>query len=187
MKHQSLCCFISLLLCQAVHAKVPSYCSHSPAPLKPICKGPYLAWQEGRNDLYVTGYAWHNRYTYPPEKWGTYNELAWGGGLGKSTYDEHGDWHGVYAFAFLESHSKVEPIGGYAFLKTFHINETSNIGLGFTAFITARPDILNGYPFPGALPWAGLTYRRATFIAIYIPGARGAGNVLFMIGKYTFS
>ncbi len=178
--------FFSLTLAQTVYAETPAHCKNWPDWLKPVCVRPYQAWTEGNNDLYLTGYAWHNRFTYPEHKLGTYNEHAWGGGLGRSFFDEKGDWHGLYAFAFLESHSKVEPIGGYAFLKTFHISETSSAGIGFTVFITARPDILNGVPFPGALPWAGLNYRRASVMAIYIPGSRGVGNVLFMIAKYTF-
>ncbi|MCH9717980.1 MAG: phospholipid:lipid A palmitoyltransferase, partial [Gammaproteobacteria bacterium] len=28
------------------------------------------------NELYLTGYAWHNRYQYPKEKLSKYNERA---------------------------------------------------------------------------------------------------------------
>jgi palmitoyl transferase len=76
-------------------------------------------WQEGDIELYLTGYAWHNRYTYSADRIKTYNENAWGGGLGKSFLDEKGNRHDLYAFAFLESHKKVEPIAGYAYLKVF--------------------------------------------------------------------
>ncbi len=183
---KALFLFFSLLFFQPLDAKTPPHCKKWPLWLQEICARPYETWTEGDNELYLTGYAWHNRYLYPEEKKGTYNENAWGGGLGKGFFDEHGDWHGLYAFAFLESHSKVEPIAGYAFLKTLHINETSNMGLGFTVFLTARPDILNNAPFPGALPWAGINYRKIAFIATYIPGSKGVGNVLFMLAKYTF-
>ncbi|MDF1677767.1 MAG: lipid IV(A) palmitoyltransferase PagP [Legionellaceae bacterium] len=178
--------FFGLLLFKNLYADTPSFCKSWPAWLKPVCVRPYQTWTEGDNELYLTGYAWHNRFRYPEHKLGTYNENAWGGGLGKGFFDENGDWHGLYAFAFLESHSKVQPIAGYAFLKTLHINETSSAGIGFTVFITARPDILNNAPFPGALPWAGINFHRLSLLASYVPGARGVGNVLFVLGKYTF-
>src|ERR1700733_11585269 len=57
-------------------------------------------WVEGKTELYLSGYAWHNRYTYSQTKLKHYNELAWGSGLGKGIYDEKGNWHGLYAFAF---------------------------------------------------------------------------------------
>jgi palmitoyl transferase len=143
-------------------------------------------WQEGDNELYIPTYAWHNRYMYPKRKLGTYNENPWGGGLGKSFYDEDGDWHGLYAFAFLDSHKNVEPVVGYAFLKELHLNENTRIGGGYGLLITARPDILHNIPFPGALPWAAVSYRRLSLAATYIPGAHGVGNVLFVITKYVF-
>ncbi len=177
--------FFGLLLFKNLYADIPSHCKNWPDWLKPVCVRPYQTWSEGDNELYLTGYAWHNRFRYPEHKLGTYNENAWGGGLGKGFFDENGDWHGLYAFAFLESHSKVQPISGYAFLKTLHINEASSVGIGFTVFITARPDIFNNAPFPGALPWAGLNFHRLSILASYVPGAKGVGNVLFVLGKYT--
>ena len=176
---------LSLFFFQLAYAETPAHCEKWPTWFKPVCSRPYETWTEGKNELYLTGYAWHNRYQYPEEKIKKYNETAWGGGLGKGFFDEHGDWHGLYAFAFLESHSRVEPIAGYAFLKTFHMNETTSAGLGFTVFITARPDILNHAPFPGALPWASFNYRRVSVLASYIPGSRGVGNVLFLLAKCT--
>ena len=141
-------------------------------------------WAEGDNEVYLPAYAWHNRYTYSQEKINTYNENPWGGGLGKSFYDEKGDWHGLYAFAFLDSHKNVEPVVGYAFLKVLHMNENTRAGAGVGLLVTARPDIFHNIPFPGALPWVSFNYRKASLSATYIPGSHGAGNVLFLILKY---
>jgi palmitoyl transferase len=161
-------------------------CAHWPSWFQSACSRLHQIWTEGSNDLYLTGYAWHNRYKYSPERVKKYNELAWGGGLGRGLYDEDGDWHGLYAFAFLDSHKNVEPIAGYAFLKTAHLNENLSIGGGLSAFVTARPDIFHGIPFPGVLPWASITYERLTLCATYIPGAKDAGNVLFLLAKWQF-
>ena len=88
---------------------------------------------------------------------------------------------------FLDSHKNWEPTAGYAFLKMWEIGQSPfEIGLGFTALITARPDINNGIPFPGALPLVSFGTRTATVYATYIPGSSGIGNVLFIFGKITF-
>ncbi|KTC64866.1 Rcp protein, confers resistance to cationic antimicrobial peptides and promotes intracellular infection (plasmid) [Legionella adelaidensis] len=152
---------------------------------KPACERIHQIFTEGDGEIYLSGYAWHNRFTYSEEKLKTYNEAAWGGGLGKGLYDEKGNWHGVYSFAFLDSHKNVEPIAGYAYLKMFDVTENSKIGAGVSAFVTARPDIFQGIPFPGALPWLSLNYRKTALGITYIPGAQGAGNVLFLILKIT--
>lgn len=164
-------------------------CASWPSWFKPACQRLYQVWSEGNNELYLSGYAWHNRYTYSREQIRTkrYNELAWGGGLGKGLYDEKGDWHGLYAIAFLDSHKNVEPAAGYAFLKVAHLSENIRIGAGYSVIFTARPDIYHNIPFAGIIPWISLNYRQLSISATYIPGARGAGNVLFLIGKWTFA
>lgn len=143
-------------------------------------------WHDGKVELYVSGYAWHNRYTYRKAKIKTYNEKAWGGGLGKGRYDENGNWHGLYTLAFLDSHSNVEPVVGYAFLNVAHLDANNRLGLGYTLLVTSRPDIFHGKPFPGALPWVSFNHRKLTISATYIPSGAGAGNVLYIWGKWTF-
>ena len=161
-------------------------CQKGPSFIKHFCHRLHQIWYQGDTELYVTGYAWHNRYTYDPAKIDRYNELAWGGGLGKGFYDEDGDWHGLSAFAFLDSHKKIEPAAGYGFIKIYHVNENTRLGAGYSILVTSRADIFHGIPFPGALPWLTFNYRRATLAATYIPGAAGEGNVLFILGKWTF-
>ena len=162
------------------------YCQNWNKWIKPACQRLNQIWYEGYTELYVTGYAWHNRYTYNAERVKTYNENAWGGGLGRGLIDEKGNWHGLYAFAFLDSHKYPEPIVGYAWSKLFYINQHIRPGIGLGAFVSQRPDINNGIPFPGALPWLSLFIDRVTISATYIPGHQNVGNVLFIFGKYKF-
>lgn len=150
------------------------------------CKRLHAILHEGSTDLYLSGYAWHNRYTYTPQKIRSFNENAWGGGFGKSMYDEKGNWHSLYFMAFLDSHSHVQPLGGYSWQKIFRPTENVRLGAGFTAFLTSRVDIYQNIPFPGVVPLVTVGYKQVTLNAIYIPGARGAGNVLFLAGRYTF-
>lgn len=162
-------------------------CDQWPSWFKPICLSPYQAWTKGHFDLYFTGYAWHNRYTYTSERLKTYNEAAWGGGLGKGYFNqENGDWGALYALAFLDSHKNVEPLAGLAYLKTTGFLDHARAGIGYTLFITARPDIFKGRPFPGALPLVSISFQQLSLFATYIPAAQGAGNVLFCFAKFTF-
>lgn len=161
-------------------------CTAFPGFVQKACHRLKQVWQEGDTELYFSGYAWHNRYKYSAERIKTYNEKAWGGGLGKGFVDEDGDWHGLVAIAFLDSHKNVEPAAGYAFLKQARFSSGLQVGAGYTALLTMRPDILNGYPFPGVLPLLSVRYNKVALFATYIPGARDAGNVLFIFGKWTF-
>jgi palmitoyl transferase len=168
-----------------VAAESREECHDAPSWFKHTCHRLNQIWYQGHNELYATGYAWHNRFTYDKDKLNRYNEHAWGSGFGKGFYDEDGDWHGLSAVAFLDSHKNVEPVAGYTFLKMFHVTNTLQGGAGYSVVATARPDINHGIPFPGVLPWLTLSYRSVMLMATYVPGARGAGNVLFIMGKIT--
>lgn len=179
-------CILILFSISVFAANSNEICSNWFFFLKPACKRLHHIWVDGNTDLYISGYAWHNRYTYRPEKIKTFNELAWGGGLGKSVFGPKQDWQGIYAFAFLDSHSNWEPVVGYAYLKVAHFTSNLIAGIGYSVLVTERQDINHGYPFPGALPWVGIFYKKISFAATYIPGSAGAGNVLYIVAKYTF-
>ena len=186
MRHYILAFLLLFTSLNAIATEEKTDCQSGPLWLRHACHRLHQVWYEGYNELYLTGYAWHNRYTYSPERINNYNELAWGGGLGKGFYDEKGNWHGLAAFAFLDSHKNWEPVAGYAYFKILHLNENTRLGAGYSVLVTARPDIFHGRPFPGALPWVMVNVSRFTLAATYIPGSVGAGNVLFVIGKIAF-
>ncbi len=178
--------FLLFTLVSPISAKDADECVHWPKWTTHACHRLHQIWKQGDTELYITGYAWHNRFTYDKDKLSRYNEQAWGGGLGKGLYDEKGNWHGLSAFAFLDSHRYLEPVVGYAYLKIAHLNDNTRLGAGYSVLVTQRPDIFHGIPFPGALPWISFNHKRAALFATYIPGARGAGNVVFLFAKWTF-
>lgn len=67
-----------------------------------------------------------------------------------------------------------------------HLSAHLRAGAGYTVFLTARPDIFHNIPFPGALPWASIAYKKIGLSVTYIPGPKNTGNVLFLVAKYTF-
>ncbi|KTD00461.1 lipid IV(A) palmitoyltransferase PagP [Fluoribacter gormanii] len=172
----------------AFKTEEPKGCKYWLPIFKPLCYRLHQTWTEGNKELYFSGYAWHNRFTYPAEllREKKYNELAWGGGFGKGFFDEKGNWHGLYAIAFLDSHRNVEPTVGYAYLKVAKLTQHFKAGLGVSVLVTSRPDIMHNIPFPGAVPWAGVFYKKLSIKAAYIPGSSTNGNVLYLVGAYTF-
>ena len=180
----SVLCLSTLLHTTAAEANNP--CENMRSWPKRACQRLHQIWTQGETELYVTGYAWHNRYIYDPERVGSYNELAWGGGIGKGFYDEKGNYHGLAAIAFLDSHKNIEPAAGYVYTKIFALSEHTRFGAGYALLVTQRSDIFDGIPFPGLLPWLTFTYRKASVSATYIPGSQNVGNVLFLTTKWTF-
>jgi palmitoyl transferase len=180
---------VSMLVCvNAFAAEHSKRCTHWLPLFRLFCHRVHQTWNEGTPDLYISGYSWHNRFTYSKRRLRRkhYNELAWGGGLGKGFFDERGNWHALYALAFLDSHRNVEPVIGYAYLLVASLNKDVKAGLGYSILITARPDILHYIPFPGAVPWGGLFVKNIALKAAYIPGSSRNGNVLYMVGSYSF-
>ncbi|HTN65453.1 MAG TPA: lipid IV(A) palmitoyltransferase PagP [Burkholderiaceae bacterium] len=135
-------------------------------------------WHSDQYELYVPLHIWHNRAYYSAQKIAMYNENPWGVGIGKYRYDTDGDWHALYAMAFLESHNKVEPIVGYGFQKIWRPGGSWRLGAGFTAGVTTREDY-HYVPIPVLLPLASIEYGRLSLQTTYIPGGNGNGNVLF--------
>jgi palmitoyl transferase len=176
----------ALTLSAASLALPAQACETLPNWAQGACQRVEQVWNQGSDELYVTGYAWHNRAAYSDDKIKSFREESWGGGWGKGLYDADGDWNGLYAMAFLDSHGHVEPIAGYGYQKIARVGENTRLGIGYTAFMTARSDIFHYIPFPGVLPLVSVGYDKATFFATYIPGGKGNGNVLFMFGKWSF-
>lgn len=155
---------------------------------RPCSKGA-AAWDHGDNELILSGYSYHLRSTYTAEKLRELNEKAWGGGWARSVTDADGDEHMLYAFAFYESHRKIEWNAGYAYTTFWGAKDGLHAGLGYTAFIVQRPDIAGGVPIPAVLPLAALAYGPASLMATFIPTLNNGvnnGSVLYIFGKYKF-
>ena len=138
-------------------------------------------WKSDEYDLFVPVYAWHNRLTYDQKHIDKYNENPWGLGLGKTRYDENGNWHSLYARAFKDSNKYLETIFGYAWMKNWFVNCNRDIrvGLGYTLSLTQRHEY-KYIPVPLPLPLAGIEYKKVALQAAYVPGVKNDGNVLFI-------
>jgi palmitoyl transferase len=142
-------------------------------------------WQSKKYELYIPLHTWHNRADYTGEQISGYNETPWGLGAGTYIFDKDGDWHAWYAMAFLDSHSRVEPIAGYGYQKIWRPAGEWRLGAGFTTGFTARADY-HYYPIPIVLPLVSIGYGRVALQTTYIPGGQGYGNVLFTWLRWEF-
>jgi palmitoyl transferase len=146
-------------------------------------------WQQPQHyDLYLPFISWHNRLMYDKEKTDRYNETPWGGGFGISRYNDQGNWSGLFAMIFKDSHNEWQPMTGYAWEKGWYLDDGKDyrLGLGFTAGITARKDFGNYIPLPIALPIFSAGYKQLNLQFTYIPGTYNNGNVLFAWLRYSF-
>ena len=143
------------------------------------------AWSDGGWTLYLTGYTWHMPYAYKDSTY-DYNEFAKGGGVGRYVYDDSGNYHGLYAIAFSDSHYKPEYQFGYNW-QTYWGESDLKAGLGYTVFFFMRSDIGGYFPLPGIVPLASIRYKKAEVMGTFIPGVgERNGNIAFFFGRYNF-
>lgn len=144
-------------------------------------------WREGDVEVYVPFWSYHLPFAYSVEKRAEYVEYPAGFGLGKGRYNKSGNWEGMYAMGFRDSHGDPSFMVGYGWVPTWNIGKSEvKAGIGLTGFLMSRKDYFGGIPFPGVLPIASIGYKNLSAHAAYIPGGQGYGNVLFMWGKWTF-
>ncbi len=146
-------------------------------------------YTQGSWDIYLLGYGWHSPAGYSEERRQELNTWSYGAGAGKRWSDANGNEDLLYAFAFLDSHKKVEPIAGYARQWfTAPIGGVLSLGAGFTLAITAREDILHYFPLPIALPIISAKIKNASLMATVVPriGSINRGTTVLAWARYSF-
>lgn len=127
------------------------------------------AFQRGDWDAYATGYAWHLPYGYSSQVRGRLNETTWGGGVGRSFYDEDGDRHSVFLMGFADSHRDLQVNAGYGWQRFWNVSRDLGVGGGYLAFLFSRRDVANHLPIPALLPCASVRWRRTEIIGLFVP------------------
>lgn len=143
----------------------------------------------GQDDLYFSGYTWHDPGTYTEAKRAVLNKHAWGLGWGRHLTNADGNEDMVYAMVFSDSHWNAEPVVGYAHQWMYFNDSPVGFGLGYTLAVTSRADIFKNIPFPIALPIASLRFGKLSIYGTFIPKVNNKlnnGNVAFFFGRYEF-
>jgi hypothetical protein len=123
-----------------------------------------------RWDVYLSGYAHHDRDTYSEAQLRRMNETTWGGGFGRTMRNERGNDESLYVMGMRDSIYRPQWTAGYVHQWIFPVRSSNvEIGGGFTALVMRRSDWCKGHPFPAVLPVASIGTRSARLIATYIP------------------
>jgi palmitoyl transferase len=145
----------------------------------------------GKPDLYLSGYAYHGRGTYTEERIDELNEKSWGAGFGKTLRDDHGNDASLYAIGISDSHREPQFMGGYAYQWIWPLADSGiEAGAGYTALLISRVDYFDSVPFPALLPVASLGTRGAKLMFSYVPRLsrnKGNGDVLFAFLRFEWN
>ena len=146
-------------------------------------------WREGREEIYVSGYAYHDPHTYSAEKRASLNNYAVGGGYARTIVSDRGNEHSLYALAFIDSHKNFQPNIGYAYQAIW--GDRIRFGAGASVLIARRRDVFEGVPFPAIMPLFSIGTENTSIMFVPIPKLSNSqnannGNVLFVFGKFTY-
>jgi palmitoyl transferase len=144
-------------------------------------------WDQGSHELLIPTYTWHLPFAYTREKINEYQNYPYGLGYGRGRIDAKGNYHGVFAMGFQDSHFKPEWMIGYDWKTYWMLGSETKAGLGFVTGLTARTDYSHYLPIPFILPAASIEYGRLSLEAAYVPGGKGNGNVVFFTTKWRFA
>lgn len=138
----------------------------------------------GETDLVLMGKSWHFGHDTPPGQAGyDVNQYNWGGGL-EYRIQPLGSRHTFFAGGMTYRDSFRQQAytiyGGYQY--TVPLTEH------LSAFAAIRAGYLNGSGWrgPGALPSVGMTYRKVSVEATYIPPAKNGYNCVAVFARVAF-
>lgn len=146
-------------------------------------------YDNGKTALIVSGYAYHWRSQYTPEKLKNLNEKALGVGVAKEWVDESGNRNQLAAAAFFDSHRSPEFNATYNWEKPFHLTKDLAVGGGFIMGLTSRRDIAKGAPVPLFLPELGIHHGKNSIQCTVIPHLSknmNSGAVTYCYGSHQF-
>ena len=141
-------------------------------------------YDNGSLELYLPFETYHSRDTYSQEQIDSYQEKPFGFGIGRGLYNEKGNWEGLFAMGFQDSHFKPSYTAGYQWKSIWRPAEDVRLGLGYLAGLMSREDIANYIPFPVVLPVASVAFRNFSIEGTYIPPVGDKGNVVFLWAKW---
>jgi len=183
-------CFPAGIAFLPLEAEAEERKSHLRGFVTSAVDGAKRIYNEGRNELYLSGAYWHLPFAYSHERRQELNAHAWGLGLGRSLVDARDNEESLYAMASSSSHFKPQYLMGYTWLARWRVSGDLRVGAGYSAFIFARSDIYHYLPLPGIVPVASVGTDRASLLAAYLPrisnGITGRGNVIYAFGRVSF-
>lgn len=140
----------------------------------------------GRNEILLSGYAWHDPATYDTAARSRLNPYALGGGYARYIVNPDGSTEMLSALAFSDSYRKPQITAEYNKYWSAKLSDNLSFGLGYTVGFSRREDAFHGLPEPIALPLGAIKVGDRFHIYVsYIPplpksfGVRGDVAIIF--------
>lgn len=135
---------------------------------------------EGNTGQLLPLYTIHPAWEYGKDE--DENGYTWGGGISRSLIDSKGNRRIIYAMAFADSHSNIEPFMGYAWLARWQLfNSPIHLETGYTLGLTFRADY-KWLPIPAPLPLLGIGTEDVSFYGTWVPGS----NIFYFFTNIVF-
>lgn len=138
--------------------------------LSGVWDGTKRIWEEGRSDIYLSGYYWHTSYRFTAEDRASYNDWGLGGGYGRSLTDEKDNQRMLFGMVVQDSYSKPMYLAGYGWLARWKVAQDLRVGAGYTVTIISNSKATGYIPFPAPTPLASVGTDDAALYATYING-----------------
>lgn len=136
-------------------------------------------WNDGSEDLYVSGYVWHMPYKWSAERRSTFNNNAWGLGYGRTLTDDRDNQRMLFGIIASDSYRRPMYMAGYAWLARWPLAGELRIGAGYSALLV-RHESTADFPVPVVVPLASIGTNSAALYATFISG------MTYFFGKVTF-
>ncbi len=138
-------------------------------------------WSDGDATLVASGYAWHLPWKHKTERQKEFNDLAWGGGFGKTFAESDQRRRLIYMLATNDSHDRMQYMSGYAWLARWRPAGGLHLGAGYTMLLIGRHEY-SYVPLPVALPAFTVGTDPVEVFATYVP----YGEVVLFVGRFSF-
>ena len=181
------CCTI-LIFCDTAHAEQPDE-TEGLSIINKVTDTIENVTNNGRWDIYLSGYAHHSRTTYTDTRLHQLNEHAWGGGFGKTVRNADGNDESLLITAIRDSNLNWQYSAGYNYQWIYHLLPSLEAGIGLTAQMISRSDWFGRVPFPAILPVFSFGSPNAKLVGTYVPRIstkKGKGDVTLIMLKITF-
>lgn len=137
-------------------------------------------WNEGRNDIYLSGYYVHLPYNFTAEQRASYNDWGLGGGFGRTLTDEKDNQRMLFGMIVQDSFRKPMYLAGYAWLARWKVAEELRVGAGYTVTIISNSKATGYIPFPAPTPLVSIGTDDVALYGTFING------ILYFFAKTSF-
>jgi palmitoyl transferase len=135
-----------------------------------VWDGTKRIWNEGSQDLWLSGYYYHAPYKYSAEKRDEFNDRGWGVGYGHTLTEDNDNQRMLFGIVARDSYRKPLYMAGYAWLARWDVGHDVRVGAGYSALIVSHSTATNYWPAPYVAPVASIGTNNAAIYGTFVRG-----------------